>query len=291
MNSARALKERRLIINADDFGLTQGINKGILEGFKDGIITSASLLTTMPAFEEAVNMATENRLDIGLHVSLTAGRPCSQKGPLRGILKNGEFIKSYSFLFKSIYGGRVGLKDLKREMTCQIRKILDHGLTINHINGHQHVLMLPGLFGIAIDLMKEFGIPFIRIPAETRVVLHHPIRKWEFVVLAYLSKYWQLKLKMSGNSRQMADHFLGLDFSENMSLEDLTATVCAVRPGISELMCHPGYDDAAYHKIYDKPFMGEKELAALNSSRIRDVIKTRKIELIGYGDIIRSGRG
>jgi len=275
-----------IIVNADDFGLTEGINRGILDGFKAGIVTSTSLLATMPSFGHALQLALENNLDIGIHASLTVGKPCSENKRLSPILENGEFVKSCKHLFRSIYAGRIDPNDLKQEIASQIIKIRKNGLEISHINGHQHVLMLPCLFKITMELMKEYHIPFLRIPDDT-VALSGPrtVKGWGFVVLSLLSKYLKLRIRQTEIPVRTADHFRGLSFSERMSSKDLIRTLASLKPGVSELICHPGYDDRTYHMIYEDPFLRERELRALKCSQIINFIKMNDIKLTGYRDL------
>ncbi len=274
---------KRLIVNADDFGLDEGINRGILEGFREGIITSASLLATTPAFDHAVQLALENDLDMGVHVSLTEGKPCSKSEGLRPILQNGAFAGGLRKLINLLYTGGVPLTDIKREIGAQIAKIHKKGLKINHINGHQHILMLPCLFKMTVELMKEHSIGFVRIPAERISGAGlASIRGWGFLGLGLLSKYLKLKAGRLEGDVGYADHFVGLDFSERMNSEHLMGILSSLKPGITELMCHPGYGDHAVPMISDKRRSRERELRALKCSEAIRFIETNRIELTGY---------
>jgi predicted glycoside hydrolase/deacetylase ChbG (UPF0249 family) len=282
----KKIGSKRLIVNADDFGLTEGINRGISDGFKTGVVTSTSLLATMPSFDHAVQLALENNLDIGIHASLTLGKPCSENKRLYPILENGEFIKSCKHLFWSIYTRQIDLNDLKGEIASQIIKIRKNGLEISHINGHQHVLMLPCLFRLTMELMKEYHIPFFRIPDETIALSRLGSAKgWGFLALGLLSRCLKLRLRQSEVSVRTVDYYRGLSFSERMSSKDLMRTLASLKPGVSELICHPGYDDRTFHMIYEDLFLRERELRALKCSQIINFIKMNDIELISYRDL------
>lgn len=275
---------KNLVVNADDFGLTEGINRGIVDAFQNGIVTSTSLLATMPAFQHAVDLARKNHLDIGVHVSLTVGTPCSGIQKLSPILKNNEFINSYSHLFMNMGTGRIALRDLKYEIASQIIKIRKNGLKISHINGHQHILMVPFLFKSILSLMKEYQIPFLRVPAEIvgASSLKSP-KGWGFLILGILSKYWKLKLRFAGSLVRTATHFHGLSFSERMSLQDLMGVLKSLKPGITEILCHPGYRDTVFLPAHlQGPFMRERELQALKSSEVINYIAQKNIRLMGY---------
>jgi predicted glycoside hydrolase/deacetylase ChbG (UPF0249 family) len=273
---------KKLIVNADDFGLTEGINRGIIDGFKDGIITSASLIPTMPAFEHAVKLAMANPdLDIGVHLSLTVGKPCSNSNRLSSILQQGEFIRSYVSVIRSICVNRVDIEDIKNEMSRQIRKVQEVGLKVSHVDSHQHIHMVPHIFGLLLELMKEHEVPFLRIPDElvsTRMLL--TIKGWGLFILGLAGKVSRRKAVRAGVST--AQRFRGLFCSESMSLRDLTHVLESLEPGISELMCHPGYNDDALGSIYHKPSFREEELAALTHQETRELVRQRGIRLINY---------
>jgi len=272
----------KLIVNADDFGLTEGINRGIIDGFKDGIITSASLIPTMPAFQHAVGLATENPdLDIGIHLSLTVGKPCSKNDRLSPIVEGEEFIRSYVHVIRSIYANRVHMEDIKDEMSAQIRKVQETGLRISHLNSHQHVHMVPRVFRLMLTLMQEHQIPFIRVTDELIGIkqLFTP-KGWGLLVLGLIGKMSRRKVVRAKLST--TDYFWGLSCSEAMYLHDLTHLLRSPKPGINELMCHPGYNDDTLGSIYDRPSFREKELAALTDKRALELVRQRGIRLTNY---------
>jgi predicted glycoside hydrolase/deacetylase ChbG (UPF0249 family) len=276
-----------LIVNADDFGLTEGINRGIIDGFKDGIITSASLIPTMPAFEHAVKLAKENPdLDIGVHLSLTVGKPCSNSNRLSSICLQGEFMRSYLGVITNICTNRVGTEDIKNEMSRQIRKVQGVGLRVSHIDSHQHIHMVPHIFGLLLELMKEHEIPFLRIPDElvsTRMLL--TVKGWGLLILGLTAKVSRRKVARA--RVRTARRFLGLSCSEAMSLHDLTQVLESLEPGISELMCHPGYNDDTLGSIYHKPSFREEELAALTHQQTLELVRQRDIRLTNYTALLK----
>jgi chitin disaccharide deacetylase len=278
---------KNLVINADDFGLTEGINRGIVDAFQNGIVTSTSLLATMPAFHHAAELALKNHLDIGAHISLTLGTPCTGKGSLAPILRDGQFIDSYRNLFMNIYRGRIKREDLEYEIECQIAKIEKNGLRINHINGHQHILMLPSLLKTIFSLMKKHEIPFLRVPAEIiKVSSLRSHKGWAFLVLGVLSKYAKFRLNLAGSTLRTSTCFHGLAFSERMSLKDLMGVLKSVKPGITEIQCHPGYWDKDFLPAYCQgPFMRDQELEVLKSIEVINGIAEKNIRLTGYGKL------
>ncbi len=275
-----------LIVNADDFGLTEGINRGIVDGFNNGIITSASLIATMPAFQHAVGLAMENPdLDIGVHLSLTVGRPCSNSTRLAPILKEGEFIRSYFHVIRSIYANRIHMGDIENEISAQISKIKEAGLEISHVDSHQHIHMVPCLFKLMITLMKELQIPFVRIPDELVSTKQLVTTKgWGLFVLGLIGRVSRKKVLRA--RLDTTDYFWGLSCSEAMSLDDLTHILRSLRPGINELMCHPGYNDGTLDPVYGGPSFRQEELAALTYQEVFELLKQRGIQLTNYREIL-----
>jgi len=272
----------KLIVNADDFGLTKGINRGIADGFKNGIITSASLIATMPAFQHAVGLAKENPdLDIGVHLSLTLGKPCSNNERLSPIVEEGEFIRSYAHVIANIYANRLHIEDIKEEMSAQIRKVQETGLRVSHLDSHQHTHMVPRVFKLMLTLMQEHQVPFVRIPDElvgTRQLL--TTKGWGLLVLGLIGKMSRRKVVRAKLST--TDYFWGLSCSEAMSLHDLTHMLRSLRPGTHELMCHPGYNDGTLGLIYDRPSFREEELAAFTDDKVLELVRQRGIRLTNY---------
>jgi len=281
----------KLIVNADDFGLTNGINRGVADGFKNGIITSASLLATMPAFEHAVGIAMENPdLDIGVHLSLTVGKPCSKSDKLSPIVEEGEFIRSYLHVIRSIYANRLHIEDIRDEMSAQIRKVQETGLRVSHLDSHQHVHMVPRVFRLVLTLMQEHQISFVRVPDELVSIKQLLTTKgWGFLVLGLIARV--LRRKVVRERLSTTDHFWGLSCSEVMSLPDLTHMLSSPKPGINELMCHPGYNDGTLGLIYHRPSFREEELAALTDEKALEIVRKRGIRLTNYRALLnRQGR-
>lgn len=271
-----------LIVNADDFGLTEDINRGIVDGFNNGIITSASLIATMPAFQHAVGLARENPdLDTGVHLSLTVGTPCSNSTRLAPILKDGEFIRSYVHVIRSIYANRIHMRDIENELSAQIAKIKEAGIEISHVDSHQHIHMVPCLFKLMVTLIKELQIRFVRIPDELVSAKQLATTKgWGLFVLGLIGRVSRRRLLRA--KLNTTDYFWGLSCSEAMSLNDLTHTLKSLKPGVNELMCHPGYDDGTLDPVYGSPSFRQEELAALTYRKVFEVIRQRGIQLTNY---------
>lgn len=148
------IQVKKLIVNADDFGLTNGVNAGTVKAFKNGIVCSATLMVNGEAAEEAFELVKENpKLGVGIHLVLTFGRPISKK--LKNIVDaNGDFLK------QSVLREReIDLEEVEVEFRAQIEQFTSNGITPTHIDSHHHVHMIEEIFPLVIKLANELGIP------------------------------------------------------------------------------------------------------------------------------------
>jgi predicted glycoside hydrolase/deacetylase ChbG (UPF0249 family) len=159
---------KNLIVNADDLGWTDGVNRGIVEAFHHGIVTSASLLANGDAFAGAVETArSAPALGVGVHLNLSDGPPVADRETVTSLLNDGgEFANGpESLLLRRVRRG-LFLAEVETEWDAQIQKVRDAGIAPTHLDGHKHVHMLPGLFEIALRLAKRHGIGAIRVSLE-----------------------------------------------------------------------------------------------------------------------------
>ena len=150
---------KNLIVNADDLGWTDGVNRGILDAFRGGIVTSTSLLANGSAFVAGAKAAkTAPGLGVGVHLNLSDGAPVAEPGSVMSLLDGqGKFVGGpESLLLRRARRGLL-LAEVEREWDAQIRKVLEAGIRPTHLDGHKHVHMLPGLLEIALRLRQRHG--------------------------------------------------------------------------------------------------------------------------------------
>lgn len=160
---------KKLIVNADDFGLHPAINAGIIKGCRDGFITSTSLMCSGAAFDDAVLQAKATpALGVGIHLTLVGGgKPLLQARQLRTLVdEDGLLPADYTVFAKRWYAGRIKKAEVVSELQAQLERGLSCGLEITHVDSHQHLHVLPGIADIVLDLCSAFGIKKIRIPQE-----------------------------------------------------------------------------------------------------------------------------
>ncbi len=159
---------RNLIVNADDLGWTAGVNRGIAEAHRNGIVTSASLLANGQAFAEGVALARDaGGLGLGVHLNLNDGPPVAPGESVPSLVNDaGEFEGGADGLLLKIATRGLSVREVELEWNAQISKVRDAGIEPTHLDGHKHVHMLPGLFEIALRLAKRHGIGAIRVSHE-----------------------------------------------------------------------------------------------------------------------------
>jgi hypothetical protein len=243
----------RLIINADDFGMSRGVNLGILDGFKRGVVTSSTIMMNMPYAEEAVRLAIENRLDVGIHLVLTAGKPLSTDVPtLTG--NDGNFKK------RNVQLQEYNLEEVEREFRKQVERALRMGLVPTHIDSHHHIHGEAGISEIVGDLARELKVP-IRVMNRKQIPeAFRDLKSPDKMV----SKFYGEDLTLEAFEKILTD---------NMKYE------------VVELMCHPAYLDTylLYQSSYGIPRV--KEMDILTSDEAKEIIHRLGIELISYADL------
>jgi len=275
---------RRLIVNADDYGLSPGVNSGIIEAAESGVVTAASMIVNLPAFEDAVRRAQScNRLSLGLHLNLTTGRPLTA-APSLTRRETGEFYPLPALIARASLG-LVRAKDVAQECTAQIDRMIDSGFRPTHLDSHRHVHAHPALWRTVLKAAAARGISEVRVPLEP---LWANTRDWRATVKKIGLR---LSTALSGRNASGSDsrHFFGISLQGGTSFAGrLFALIPRLPLGTSELMTHPGYADAALAAHDDYTWQRAEELRVLCSIELRDLIRQCGIELAGFDD--RSGR-
>jgi chitin disaccharide deacetylase len=286
---------KSLIVNADDLGWTEGVNRGIAEAHRKGLVTSASLLANGRVFASALKIAGSNpELGIGVHLNLSDGPPVADPPKVRGLLNSaGEFEGGTESQLLRIATRGLNLNEVEREWDAQIQKIRDSGIVPTHLDGHKHVQMLPGLFEVALRLAKKHGIRAIRVAHEEsklRALLATGGDQKSSKVLQQGVAARGLKL-LARDAREMAghaglastDYFCGIAQTGFMTREGVENLLNNLPEGTTELMCHPGYADEALQNSPTRLQQSRQtELGILTDGRVRKLVATRGIRLISY---------
>ena len=266
--------KKQLIINADDFGIHPAVNEAVRKAATEGILTSTSLMAGGDAFDEAVEMARSMpSLGIGIHLTLVGGiksvLPPSEVPSLTW--DNGVFCHDYGKLIVRDLEGKILLSEVYAEWDAQIQKIMNTGLPVTHMDGHQHMHMWPHFYPIARDLAKKYHISCMRVPDEDVLfgMKDGPIIRWAAKNgLSLLSRMHRPDLKK--NHIRTNDHFFGMLYGGHLSPERFAKFILQTKPGITEIMCHPSADTRAMEDTFHWGYHGEDELAGLVADMNRE---------------------
>src|SRR5919198_4988510 len=170
---------KRLIVNADDFGLSDGINRAVLLGHRQGVITSATLMANGAGFAAAVDMAsTAPGLGVGIHLNLTEGKPVAVPSCVPGLVDaRGFFAHTVQQLGWQALRGTLCLREVERELRAQIEKVLVAGVPVTHLDSHKHVHLMPPISRVVMRLATEYGIRGIRWPHERSTAVMRLMRR------------------------------------------------------------------------------------------------------------------
>jgi len=287
---------RNLIVNADDLGWTEGVNRGIAEAHRNGIVTSASLLANGAAFASGVEIArTTPALGVGVHLNLSDGEPVADRELVTTLLNDrGELEGRPESLLLKLARRSVLLEEVEHEWDAQIQKVRDVGIEPTHLDGHRHVQMLPGLFEIALRLAKRHGIAAVRISHEEsslRAALSSGAKQKSTVVMKQGVQARGLKL-LARDAREQAeragiaaaDYFCGIAQTGELTREGVLRLLEILPEGTTELMCHPGYLDEDLAKSATRlQASRQAEVEILTNTQIRNLVASQGIRLVDYG--------
>lgn len=264
---------KKLIVNADDFGYSEEINKGIIESHINGIVTSTSMIVNMPGFKSAVKLVKKHHsLDVGIHLNLTEGKPLLNS-PLA---VKGKFSGSYLNFILNKYPE----EEIEAELEAQITKLESAGIKISHIDGHQHIHVFPNVFKIIINLAKKHNIKYIRIPDEKIIsnkILFGSILDGQLIKNIVLSTLSINKKKLlTKNGLKTTDNFYGVLSANQLTFTKLASIVKNIENGTSELICHPGNEN------YDNYLNRVREKKILTHENIKQLIKNQNIKLTNF---------
>lgn len=295
---------RRLIVNADDFGLTAGVDRAIVEAHTRGIVTSSTLMANGRAFDDAVHLAkTVPRLSIGCHVVLIDGEPVLDAERLPSItsahsngLRFRDGLKSFA---ARALTGRLDPDEIEAEASAQIRKLQGAGIDVSHVDTHKHTHLFPAILRPLLLAARACGVRAIRNPFGPR----KPLKSSELLARPTLwTRYAEVRI-LSGLASKFHDSVnredfitpdgtLGIIVTGSLD-EKLFRGIAAIIPeGTWEFVCHPGYNDddlkSANTRLRESR---ETELRILTMHEGRQFLLQQGIELISYRDLTPNAHG
>ncbi len=280
----------RIIINADDFGLSSAVNEAVFAGARDGVLTSATIMSNMPGFEEAIIGAKEiEQLGVGVHLNLLRGKPLSDPKSIHTLVdKRGEFIGNVLKLWTGFALGVIKPEHVELELSAQIQRVIDSGILPTHFDSERHLHHLIPKFGlIACRLAKKFKVKHIRVVREPLLPLAQPIRaRFPQFMKAVIVNRWGMKLAQTAKEHGLTfvDRFYGLALTGHVTANAYQWLVGNVDGSTVEIMCHPatrGGDDQPSWLDHQRI----NEYRALLDPATIQAIDGSGAELINYGQL------
>lgn len=282
--------ERRLIINADDFGLAGGVNQAILELNAANVLPSATLMATGAAFRDAVHAAFQQAsLGVGCHVVLVDGQPQSHLGQLPTLAPAGKLRSSLNAFALDLFAGRISPQEIESEAIAQIRKVQSAGITVTHLDTHKHTHMFPRVLRPLIRAALACHVPAIRNPFEPswslRVTRQAPAaRRLQVRTLSLFRSSFLRAIRSAG--LRTTDGALGVLATGTFDAQYLLRLLRNMPAGTWELVCHPGYIDESLRRSNTRLIeTREAERMALLSAFQEPPADLPRITLMDYGDL------
>ncbi len=247
----------KVIINADEFGFSKGVNLGIAEAFENGIVTSTTIMANMPAFDHAVKIYKQNpAMNVGIHLTLTAGYPVLDNHTTV-VDQNGKF-KNQGAFFSSV--SRLDLEEILLEFDAQIKKALQAGIRLTHIDSHNHIHELEVFEYVLLELTSKYNLPIRGINDR------------------HINRFKKRGIKTCDD---FSAEFYGQFATEAKMIEIVNRT----REKSIEIMCHPAYIDyELYHGAGDA-LKRMDELKVLTGQKLKTFFSASKFQLCGYGEL------
>jgi len=289
---------KKLIVNADDFGLTEKVNQAIIKGHQQGIITSTSLLANGIAFDSAVALAKQfTSLGVGVHINLTEGVPLSAPLGLQGLVNPaGSFRLKPVPLARCLLSGAIKPSSLEVEMRAQIERLLAAGIRPTHVDSHKHIHLFPAIFRVLMKLAVEYGINGIRCVRERVAHLNCLIRRHrgsfprilkQYSVgftLSLLCKFQRPRLRRT--RLRFPAYCFGITPTGFLDSRHFQEIFQCLPEGTTELICHPGTVDEDLQRTPTRLLeQRERELQGILAIETKETLVRQGIRLISYAGL------
>ncbi len=277
--------QTKLLINADDFGLTPGVNRAIAELHTTGALPSATLMACGAAFDDAVRIAHQQpTLDVGCHVVLVDGTPLAPSNSIPSLLaKTGQLRDSLPNFILDLQRGRILESDIETEATAQIRCLQQAGISVTHVDTHKHTHLFPRVARPLLRAAKACGVHAIRNPFEpvwsARLTRGALIRRLEVTALRTFRATFQKLTQHLGIAT--TDGCIGVSATGNLDPHNLDTLLNGLPTGTWELVCHPGYNDTDLRSIRTRLTTTRD----IEREALLHAIPTAGLQLATFGDL------
>jgi predicted glycoside hydrolase/deacetylase ChbG (UPF0249 family) len=285
---------KRLIVNADDFGLTHGVNRAILACHERGIVSSATLMANGSCFDEAVALTARMAgLSVGCHIVLVDGEPLLPPNEVRSLLAPGtnRFYNSIGEVLRAVARGRFRADEVEYEAWAQFARLQRSNVEVSHFDAHKHTHMFPSILKPLLRAASAHGIFAVRNPfdapdvvtfREARASNTLLIRKIQTSLLrTFLRQRWVHAVRAAGFTT--TDGSLGVAATGTLDEISLRAILKQMPPGTWELVCHPGYHDSDLAAVRTKLRESrEVEMLALLGITVEELAEQYGAELVSF---------
>jgi predicted glycoside hydrolase/deacetylase ChbG (UPF0249 family) len=273
------MARKQLVVNADDFGFTPDVNRGIVEAHRDGILTATTMMANGAAFDDAVRLAgVTPTLDIGCHLVLIGGE---------SLVTKRAFPATVSQLMIALAKRELRVYD---ELAAQVRRILEAGIQPTHLDTHKHTHLAPQVLDAVARIAEEFGVRWVRRPFDFPLnAMRGAVPRMTRLTsdaLGLMRRRFHRVLARHGC--RTTDHFAGFQITGRFRTAELVELMGVIPDGSTELMVHPGHCGAALRAARTRlKESREAELEALVAPEVRAAMARHGIELVNYAGLDR----
>jgi chitin disaccharide deacetylase len=281
----------RLIVNADDFGLTAGVNRAVVELHRAGVLTSATLMARAAATEEAIALGLANpTLGVGCHVVLVDGEPVlpAREVPTLVDARTGQFHQTLGKFLPRLFMGRIRAAEIEAEAAAQIALLKNRGLRLTHVDTHKHTHMFPAVLRPVLRAAKAAGIGMVRNPFEPEWAVHatpraSAARAAEVFALRKMGPYF--KRLIASHGVMATDGTIAVVGTGTLDGDAVRSLLKQLPAGTWELVTHPGYNDADLEKIRTRL----RESRDVERNALQAIREFPGVELISFAGLNSTG--
>ncbi len=276
-------------MNADDFGRHELINRAVEQAFNAGCLKSASIMASGVAFDDAVKIAQKYPgLGVGIHFTLVNGKPVLPPDAIPSLVtEEGFFHGDYMMFLMRYVCGKISLAEVRAELAAQLETVSRTGLKLTHIDSHQHLHHVPGITQIALELAATKNIAAMRV-ANANVFDGALDSLGQFVGrlgLSALAKWAAHSGRRKGFA--MPDHFAGIVAGESVSEPFMIDLIKNLREGTTEIMFHPGSDNAILQDFCHWKHDFEEEFSVVTSRKVLKVLTEKNVSVVNFAELVR----
>lgn len=279
------MKQKFLIVTADDFGLHESVNEAVEQACRAGVLTAASLMVGAPAAADAVRRARAlPKLAVGLHLVLADGRPVLPPQRIPALVDAaGRFDGHMARRGVRYFALPAVRAQLRQEIRAQFQAFAATGLPLDHVNVHKHFHLHPTLLGMLLAIGREFGLQAVRLPKEPAWVAR---RKGRLPAIeSALLRPWLVLMRRRLRSAGLAynDQVFGVTDSGAMDEAALLRCIARLPDGVSEIYLHPATQNGLTPAM--SRYRHREEFAALLSPRVRAALEHSGAATGGFGNL------